>query len=113
MVIFVKIHLSFFCGIWIVFWASFTFWYENVSTSHSDGVCVLQAALLGYDEGLHEDRVLASALWRRLFSRAGRDAPRLEAVVAYVRRELARLDRLGRDRLLLHGQNSWGPLHGS
>ncbi|XP_043205347.1 ubiquinol-cytochrome-c reductase complex assembly factor 1-like [Amphibalanus amphitrite] len=69
-----------------------------------------QAALLGYDEGLQDDRVLASALWRRLFSRGGKDATRLETIVAYVRREQARLDRLSRDRLLLHGQNSWGPL---
>ena len=69
-----------------------------------------QAALLGYDEGLQDDRVLASALWRRLFARAGRDATRLETIVAYVRRELARLDRLSRDRLLLYGKNQWGPL---
>ena len=69
-----------------------------------------QAALLGYDEGLRDDRVLAGALWRRLFSRGGRDATRLEAVVAYVRRELARLDGLSRDRLLQHGANEWGPL---
>ncbi|XP_037077781.1 ubiquinol-cytochrome-c reductase complex assembly factor 1-like [Pollicipes pollicipes] len=67
-----------------------------------------QAALLGYDEGLTEDRVLAGALWRRLFSSSGRDATALEQTLAYVRRELARLDRLNRDDLLLHGRNSWG-----
>jgi len=69
-----------------------------------------QASLIGYDEGLLEDRVLAGALWRRLFSSGGGDATRLETVLAYTRRELARLDRQTRDDLLLHGRNSWGPL---
>lgn len=69
-----------------------------------------QAALVGYDEGLADDRVLAGALWRRLFARGGSDATRLETLLAYVRREQGRLDRLSRDSLLMRPKNSWGSL---
>ncbi|XP_042862636.1 ubiquinol-cytochrome-c reductase complex assembly factor 1-like [Penaeus japonicus] len=47
-----------------------------------------QAALFGYDEALIEDdRVLAGALWRRLFSKKCEDPERLECCVQYVRKQ--------------------------
>lgn len=48
-----------------------------------------QAALFGYDEALIEDdRVLAGALWRRLFSKKCDDPERLECCVHYVRKQV-------------------------
>lgn len=49
-----------------------------------------QAALFAYDEGiLSNDRVLASALWRHLFSKDCDDPERLECVVNFVRRQVS------------------------
>lgn len=49
-----------------------------------------QAALFAYDEGiLRDDRVLASALWRHLFSKECNDPERLECVVSFVRRQVS------------------------
>jgi cytochrome b pre-mRNA-processing protein 3 len=49
-----------------------------------------QAAILTYDEGiLSDDRVLASALWRRFFEKDCKDARTLEIMVRYVRRQVS------------------------
>lgn len=50
-----------------------------------------QAALLTYDEGLlRDDKVLASALWRRFFSKECYDAIQLEHMVCYVRKQVSK-----------------------
>lgn len=54
-----------------------------------------QAALLTYDEGLlGDDKVLASALWRRFFSKQCYDAEQLEHMVCYVRKQMHQFDNL-------------------
>nr|XP_045597589.1 ubiquinol-cytochrome-c reductase complex assembly factor 1-like [Procambarus clarkii] len=54
-----------------------------------------QAALFAYDEGLmSDDRVLASALWRRLFSRNCKDPETLECCVQFVRKQVEYLIKL-------------------
>lgn len=48
------------------------------------------AALLAYDEGLlTNDKVLASALWRRFFEMNCRNPKDLETMVKYVRRQVS------------------------
>ncbi|KAK4305384.1 hypothetical protein Pmani_022726 [Petrolisthes manimaculis] len=70
-----------------------------------------QAALFAYDEGImSDDRVLASALWRRLFSKNCEDPERLECIVSYVRRQAALLDSLSNDDLMINCQVKWVPL---
>uniref|UniRef100_A0A1B6LGQ9 Ubiquinol-cytochrome c chaperone domain-containing protein n=1 Tax=Graphocephala atropunctata TaxID=36148 RepID=A0A1B6LGQ9_9HEMI len=54
-----------------------------------------QAALVTYDEGLlSDDKVLASALWRRFFERSCNDPKNLETMVKYVRMQMKYLDNL-------------------
>lgn len=70
-----------------------------------------QAALFSYDEGLMtSDCVLASALWRRLFARQCDDPERLECVIHFIRRQMALLDTMTRDDLLLECKVVWVPL---
>ncbi|KAK3856906.1 hypothetical protein Pcinc_010180 [Petrolisthes cinctipes] len=70
-----------------------------------------QAALFAYDEGImSDDRVLASALWRRLFSKNCEDPERLECIVSYVRRQAALLDSISNDDLMITCQVKWVPL---
>lgn len=70
-----------------------------------------QAALFGYDEALIEDdRVLAGALWRRLFSKKCEDPERLECCVHYVRKQIALLDSLSREEVLMDCKVKWVPL---
>jgi cytochrome b pre-mRNA-processing protein 3 len=46
-----------------------------------------QAALISYDEGLlSDDKVLAGAIWRRLFNASYVDPIHLEAIVKYIRK---------------------------
>lgn len=48
-----------------------------------------QAALVAYDEGLSDDRVLASAVWRRLFNLdKDTDAENIEKVVHFIRHQV-------------------------
>ena len=50
-----------------------------------------QAALLTYDEGiLRDDKVLASALWRRFFSKQCYEAEQIERMVQYVRKQVSK-----------------------
>lgn len=69
-----------------------------------------QAALLTYDEGLlGDDKVLASALWRRFFCKQCCDAEQLEQMVQYVRRQMHYFDNLsGVD--FLKRKYKWIPL---
>lgn len=48
-----------------------------------------QAALVAYDEGLNDDRVLASAVWRRLFNLdQTANAEDVEIVVHFIRHQV-------------------------
>ncbi|XP_046672792.1 ubiquinol-cytochrome-c reductase complex assembly factor 1 [Homalodisca vitripennis] len=54
-----------------------------------------QAALITYDEGLLcNDKVLASALWRRFFEKNCNDPRNLETMVKYVRMQIKYLDNM-------------------
>ncbi|XP_076065610.1 ubiquinol-cytochrome c reductase complex assembly factor 1 [Oratosquilla oratoria] len=70
-----------------------------------------QASLFAYDEGiLSNDKVLAGALWRRLFNMECSDPERLECCVSYVRKQIALLDSLSREDMLLKSDIPWQPL---
>lgn len=60
-----------------------------------------QATLINYDEGLmSDDKILASALWRRFFEMKCEDYTKLEKLVSYVRQTTLQLDSMTRDELL-------------
>lgn len=60
-----------------------------------------QATLINYDEGLmSDDKILASALWRRFFDMKCEDYSKLEKLVSYVRQSTFHLDNMTRDELL-------------
>lgn len=49
-----------------------------------------QAALVGYDEGLHEDKVLAAAVWRRFYSLSEDAKPEhIAKVVHFIRHQVS------------------------
>ncbi|XP_068202125.1 ubiquinol-cytochrome-c reductase complex assembly factor 1 [Palaemon carinicauda] len=76
-----------------------------------DIVSSFQSALFSYDEGLmSDDKVLASALWRRLFSKECDDPERLECIVQYVRKQTAYLDTVSRKEVLIDCKVGWIPL---
>lgn len=67
-----------------------------------------QAALIIYDEGLmSDDKILASALWRRFFEMKCEDYSKLEKLVKYVRRISAQLDNMTREELLTKPNIDW------
>lgn len=77
---------------------------DNPSAARSQ-VAILseqfQATLINYDEGLmSDDRILASALWRRFFDMKCEDYTKLEKLVSYVRQSTLQLDSMTRDELL-------------
>lgn len=48
-----------------------------------------QAALVGYDEGLHDDRHLAAAVWRRFYALSpDANAEDVERIVKFVRQQV-------------------------
>lgn len=60
-----------------------------------------QATLINYDEGLmSDDKILASALWRRFFDMNCEDYSKLEKLVEYVRRTSMLLDNMTREEVL-------------
>lgn len=67
-----------------------------------------QATLINYDEGLmSDDKILASALWRRFFDMKVEDYSKLERLVRYVRRTTLRLDDMTREQLIMRPQIDW------
>lgn len=67
-----------------------------------------QATLINYDEGLQsDDKILASALWRRFFDMNCDDYTKLEKLVIYVRKATVELDSLTREMLLQKPQIEW------
>lgn len=62
------------------------------------------AALINYDEGLlGDDKALASALWRTLYSTKEVDAEKLELFVGYVRKQAKHLQTQTSEQILLDG----------
>lgn len=67
-----------------------------------------QATLINYDEGLmSDDKILASALWRRFFDMDCDDYTKLEKLVKYVRMNIAQMDSLTREQLVVRPQIEW------
>lgn len=67
-----------------------------------------QAALIIYDEGLmSDDKILASALWRRFFEMKCDDYTKLEKLVEYVRSMTLQLDSMTREELVMKPQIQW------
>ncbi|XP_013190311.1 ubiquinol-cytochrome-c reductase complex assembly factor 1 [Amyelois transitella] len=54
-----------------------------------------QAALVAYDEGLEDDRILAAAIWRRFYSLSPDvNAEHVEKIVKFVRHQMSSLDKI-------------------
>lgn len=72
------------------------------------------AALLNYDEGvLGSDRHLAGAVWRSLFDlRADVDPTNLETMVAYIRKQVAFLQKIDSKSMLTNGLMPFLPVDG-
>lgn len=67
-----------------------------------------QAALIAYDEAiLSDDKVLATALWRRFFEMSCSDYTKLEKLVMYVRKTMNMLDKLTREELVRDRKVEW------
>jgi cytochrome b pre-mRNA-processing protein 3 len=67
-----------------------------------------QATLINYDEGCQsDDKILASALWRRFFEMKCDDYTKLEKLVKYVRKATLVLDNLPREKLVQKPQIEW------
>lgn len=69
-----------------------------------------QGAIFSYDEGLLiDDKTLANALWRTLFSKRDVDPKILELSVKYVRTQLNHLRSIGPREWCLDGKFDWAP----
>lgn len=69
-----------------------------------------QGAIFSYDEGLlTDDKTLASALWRTLFSKEQVDPKQLELAVKYVRTQMYHLRSIGSREWCLDGKFDWAP----
>ncbi|XP_029358097.1 ubiquinol-cytochrome c reductase complex assembly factor 1 [Echeneis naucrates] len=69
------------------------------------------AAIFAYDEAiLSDDKMLASALWRNLFTCQCEDPKQLELMVEYVRKQMQYIDSLDGEDMLLTGEVKWRPL---
>ncbi|XP_049870233.1 ubiquinol-cytochrome-c reductase complex assembly factor 1 [Pectinophora gossypiella] len=67
-----------------------------------------QAALVAYDEGLSDDRILASAIWRRIFMLDPDTQPEhIESVVHFIRHQIAELDKIPSEKLQQKTEIPW------
>ena len=87
---------------------------DNPSASRKQ-VAVLaeqfQATLINYDEGImSDDKILASALWRRFFDMNCNDYTKLEKLVEYVRKTAMQLDNMTREQLISKPQIPWSKI---
>ena len=70
-----------------------------------------KAALLIYDLGiLGNDKELANAVWRRFFLRDEPDFEKIEILVKYIRRNMALLDSISLEDLILNSTVKWHKL---
>lgn len=69
-----------------------------------------QGAMFSYDEGLlTDDKCLANAIWRTLFSKDEVDPRVLESAVKYVRTQMNHLRSIGPREWCLEGKFDWAP----
>lgn len=69
-----------------------------------------QAAMFSYDEGLlNDDKTLANALWRTLFTKEEVDPTVLEDSVRYVRTQMNHLRSISSWDWCLNGRFTWAP----
>lgn len=69
-----------------------------------------QGAIFSYDEGmLTNDKTLANAIWRTLYSKESVEPQILEMVVKYVRTQLNHLRSIGPREWCLDGKFDWAP----
>lgn len=69
-----------------------------------------QGAIFSYDEGLQtDDKTLANALWRTLFSKEYVDPLTLESAVDYVRTQIKHLRSIGPQEWCTNGRFDWAP----
>lgn len=67
-----------------------------------------QGAMFSYDEGLlTDDKTLASALWRTLYSKEDARPQELELAVRYTRRQIEHLRSIGSREWCLNGKFDW------
>ncbi|GBP60804.1 Ubiquinol-cytochrome-c reductase complex assembly factor 1 [Eumeta japonica] len=67
-----------------------------------------QAALIGYDEGLEDDRALAGAVWRRFYAMSPTvTAMQVESIVSYTRHQMSVLEKISKDELMSQPSISW------
>lgn len=67
-----------------------------------------QASLFSYDEGLlSSDTVLAGAIWRHVFVQGDFKPRTLEILVAYVRENIAYLDSISKEDLIMKRGIQW------
>ncbi|KAJ0178771.1 hypothetical protein K1T71_005546 [Dendrolimus kikuchii] len=56
---------------------------------------LFQAALVSYDEGLSDDKVMAAAIWRRFYSLSeDKKAEHVEKIVKFIRHQISLLDKI-------------------
>lgn len=69
-----------------------------------------QGAMLSYDEGLlADDKTLAGAVWRTLYSKDSVDLKHIQTVVRYLRLQSEHLNSIGSRHWCLDGRFEWAP----
>nr|XP_021187863.2 ubiquinol-cytochrome-c reductase complex assembly factor 1 [Helicoverpa armigera] len=67
-----------------------------------------QAALVAYDEGLSDDKVLAAAIWRRFYSLSDDvKAEHIERLVKFIRHQISQLDKIPSEDLKSKPNITW------
>ncbi|XP_026496866.1 ubiquinol-cytochrome-c reductase complex assembly factor 1 isoform X1 [Vanessa tameamea] len=67
-----------------------------------------QAALVGYDEGLSDDKILAAAIWRRFYSLSeDTKAENIVKIVHFTRHQLSELDKISSENLRWKPEVNW------
>ncbi|KAL0832819.1 hypothetical protein ABMA28_000980 [Loxostege sticticalis] len=67
-----------------------------------------QAALVAYDEGLNDDKILAAAIWRRFYSLSeDAKAENIERIVHFIRHQVALLDKIPSEDLKFKPNIVW------
>ncbi|CAG9859187.1 unnamed protein product [Phyllotreta striolata] len=68
----------------------------------------MQASFISYDEGIQsDDKVLAAAVWRRLYGMNHANLQNIEKLVKYIRKQVAILDTLPHEVLFQKGSIHW------
>lgn len=70
-----------------------------------------QGAMMSYDSGLIDDKTLANALWRTLFSKDHVDPRLIELAVRYVRTQLAHIRSIDSRHWCTNGRFDWAPFN--